>query len=150
MNWDAIGAIAELFGAAGVVLSLLYLSIQMRQSNRLAKRAATQGVLAARAEVNRFLASDPVLNELVWRGMESPDDLDENEWKRFINAFIPMIRHCEAIFLDHQEGLLRPGTWRSQESSMRRWLSMPGAQRIISQLEPDFEEAFVRHVVLER
>ena len=25
MNWDAIGAVAELFGAAGVVASLLYL-----------------------------------------------------------------------------------------------------------------------------
>lgn len=32
MNWDALGAIAELVGAAGVVATLVYLSIQIRNS----------------------------------------------------------------------------------------------------------------------
>ncbi len=32
MNWDAIGAIAELLGAVGVIGSLVYLATQIRQS----------------------------------------------------------------------------------------------------------------------
>jgi hypothetical protein len=32
MNWDAIGAVAELLGAAGVIVSLGYLAIQIRQN----------------------------------------------------------------------------------------------------------------------
>jgi hypothetical protein len=32
MNWEAIGAIAELVGAGAVVLTLIYLSIQLRQN----------------------------------------------------------------------------------------------------------------------
>jgi hypothetical protein len=32
MNWDAIGAIAELLGAIGVIASLVYLATQIRQS----------------------------------------------------------------------------------------------------------------------
>ncbi|NKC01764.1 MAG: hypothetical protein GKR90_25145 [Pseudomonadales bacterium] len=32
MNWDAIGAIAESIGAIGVITSLIYLAIQVRQS----------------------------------------------------------------------------------------------------------------------
>jgi hypothetical protein len=32
MNWDAIGAIAELLGAVGVIASLVYLATQIRQS----------------------------------------------------------------------------------------------------------------------
>ncbi len=31
MNWDAIGAIAELLGAIGVIASLIYLATQIRQ-----------------------------------------------------------------------------------------------------------------------
>ncbi len=150
MNWEAIGAIGEVLGAAGVIITLAYLAVQMRQSNRLAKRAAVQGVLASRAEMNRFIASDPVLNDLVWKGMESPDDLDEREWTRFKAVFSTAIRHYEAIFLDNQEGLLPPGVWRSQESSMKRVLSMPGAQRLLRELESDFDEAFVRHVLLDQ
>ena len=32
MNWDAIGAIAELLGAIGVIASLVYLATQIRHS----------------------------------------------------------------------------------------------------------------------
>jgi hypothetical protein len=47
MNWDAIGAIAELLGAIGVIASLVYLATQIRQSreqmveNTRALRAGT-------------------------------------------------------------------------------------------------------------
>jgi hypothetical protein len=34
MNWDAIGAIAELVGAAAVFISLLYLAVQIRDSKK--------------------------------------------------------------------------------------------------------------------
>ena len=32
MNWDAIGAIAELLGAIGVIASLVYLATQIREA----------------------------------------------------------------------------------------------------------------------
>ena len=32
MNWDAVGAIAELLGAVGVIASLVYLATQIRHS----------------------------------------------------------------------------------------------------------------------
>ena len=34
MNWDAIGAMAELAGALGVIASLIYVATQIRQSTR--------------------------------------------------------------------------------------------------------------------
>ena len=34
MNWDAIGAIGEVTGAITVVITLVYLSIQIRQITR--------------------------------------------------------------------------------------------------------------------
>ena len=150
VNWEAIGAIGEMLGAAGVIITLAYLAVQMRQSNRLAKRAAVQSLLAGRAEMNRFLASDPVLNDLVLKGTESPDELDEAEWRRFRTFVFTAIRHYEAIFLDNQDGLLPPGVWRSQQSSMERTFSMPGIQRLLRELESDFDEAFVRHVLLDQ
>lgn len=35
MNWEAIGAIAELLGAVGVSLSLVYLAVQVRHNSYL-------------------------------------------------------------------------------------------------------------------
>ena len=46
MNWDAIGAIAESLGALAVIISLIYLAAQVRQ---------TRVQLRAQAEDSRFL-----------------------------------------------------------------------------------------------
>ena len=37
MNWDAVGAFAELAGALGIVVSLVYLATQLRQNSALLK-----------------------------------------------------------------------------------------------------------------
>ena len=34
MNWDALGAIAELLGAIAVFLTLAYLTVQVRQNSK--------------------------------------------------------------------------------------------------------------------
>lgn len=38
MNWEAIGAIGELIGALAVVLTLVYLAVQVRHSKQLLER----------------------------------------------------------------------------------------------------------------
>lgn len=35
MNWEAIGAIAEVIGAVAVVASVIYLAFQVRENTRL-------------------------------------------------------------------------------------------------------------------
>jgi hypothetical protein len=35
MNWDAIGAVGEIVGALTVLITLIYLATQIRQSNRI-------------------------------------------------------------------------------------------------------------------
>ena len=48
MNWDAIGAIAELLGAIGVIASLVYLAGQIRHS----REQLEQDTRATRASSN--------------------------------------------------------------------------------------------------
>ncbi len=44
MQWDAIAAIGEIVGAAAVVVTLIYLSLQLRQSTEVVKHAVHRGV----------------------------------------------------------------------------------------------------------
>ncbi|MGI9325019.1 MAG: hypothetical protein ACR2PZ_07355 [Pseudomonadales bacterium] len=57
MNWEAIGAVGEVLGAVGVILTLVYLAAQIRQNTAMmtaqtvqASVDATQRVLLFRAE----------------------------------------------------------------------------------------------------
>ena len=83
MNWDAIGAIAETLGAAGVIASFVYLAGQIRQS-RDQMRAATAQQFQAQVTST---AQEPVRNaelaRLVRRGIENLDQLDDDERYRF-------------------------------------------------------------------
>ena len=45
MNWDAISAVSQLVGSIAVVLSVLYLAVQVHRSTRVAK-LATQDAAA--------------------------------------------------------------------------------------------------------
>jgi hypothetical protein len=61
MNWDAIGAIGELVGAAAVVGTLFYLAIQIRLSNRFAERQSRQELISSNIQFHEILVSNPEL-----------------------------------------------------------------------------------------
>jgi hypothetical protein len=43
MNWDAIGAIGESVGSIAVLITIIYLAVQVRQNNRNTKSVLQQG-----------------------------------------------------------------------------------------------------------
>ena len=70
MNWDAIGAVGEIVGAIAVVLTLIYLAVQVRHSRELleeSKKIAlgqiSQGNASFRLELQRYWAQ-PHLTEI--------------------------------------------------------------------------------------
>jgi hypothetical protein len=80
MNWEAIGAIGEIVGGAGVIVSLLYLAIQIRKDAR-ARRANTQFSgfftnLFRLFENSYFQWIDGNLDSRIWNGYQAViDDL---------------------------------------------------------------------------
>ena len=78
MNWDAIGAVAELIGAIAVIISIIYLAAQVRQT-RLQLQSQAEDNITSRA----FAAYSPVYegnNASIFRkGLESPEELNADE-----------------------------------------------------------------------
>lgn len=86
MNWDAIGAIAEVLGAVGVIASLVYLAGQVRSSGNQAKAAADQSRQAAvQSVVNKMNDSmfrpyeelyhyrqEGLVNDWIWQSIGTP------------------------------------------------------------------------------
>src|SRR2546423_2323443 len=73
MNWEAITAISQLVGSVAVVVSVLYLAVQLRSSTRVA-RVAAQGAAAA---APRHVAQPVIGNAEPGRGLRTgPQNLD--------------------------------------------------------------------------
>ena len=43
MNWDAIAAISQAFGTIAVIVTLIYIALQVRRSRQQASRSLSQG-----------------------------------------------------------------------------------------------------------
>ena len=69
MNWDAIGAIGEILGALVVLITLIYLATQIRQSNRIGVTASEAEFRMMAQAVNRSILElpegDPFLDKLL-------------------------------------------------------------------------------------
>ena len=125
MNWEAIGAIGEIVGAAGVVVTLLYLAVQVRlsrqatdvntQVNRAASAARSQD---ANSELNQLLASNAGLSELLSRALEqaSFDGMSPHEVFRLHVMMRAAVQIMEATYFRYEEGLLDPRIWMLRRS----------------------------------
>ena len=83
MNWDAVGAIAELAGALGVIASLAYLAVQIRQNSRVTGMNAGHSIANEIATFLERISLDPEFHSIWVRGLSPTEELDEIERDRF-------------------------------------------------------------------
>jgi len=74
MTFQDLGSVAELIGSIGVVVSLAYLAIQVRQNTTLLRMAATQNLVTANIDINRDIAGNKELSELIQKAMRKGFD----------------------------------------------------------------------------
>lgn len=78
LNWEAIGAIGEAIGAVVVIASVVYLALELRQSNDIARFNTTQQLQGRFNEINAILLTDQSLRELLAKN----DSLTRDEEER--------------------------------------------------------------------
>lgn len=142
MNWEAVGAVAESLGAIGVVATLIYLSKQVRENTASLRRATTHDALRSVADFNQFVAGDPALVDLFWRGTANPAELSAEEWHRFVSVASTLIRKFELLYLDHVDGTLSDDIWEAQANNIRTWMVKPGVVRWFEELGPHVHPSF--------
>jgi len=102
MNWDAIGAIAELGGAIAVVATIVYLSLQVRQGNLLAKSQARQRMVEhAQSELFAQINDPSITYAVVKEGPLSEEE--QAKLSLFLTAFM---RQREWEWFQYQDGVL--------------------------------------------
>src|SRR5436190_15631450 len=106
MNWDAISAISQLIGSVAVVLSVLYLAVQVHRSTRVAKLATQDAAATALRDVTKPLMENADL-ERIWRvGLEDLSALSAEERARFFHAAYQWLKALEAIHFHYVDGLM--------------------------------------------
>lgn len=133
VSWDAVSAIAEMVGAIGVVASLAYLAVQIRQNtqhidfNTRAIRASTfQSFSDTFGHFEDLLLVNEHLGGVWISGLNEEDDLEPVDRILFNNLAHKFFRMYEVLFLQYEAGLVEGSLFESAHRFPDQLLSRRG------------------------
>ena len=146
MNWDAIGAVSEIAGAAGVLVSLLYLAVQIRRYTNAIERESQQSFNQQQNALWSLLLSNTTLNELIKRGESTPDQLSEDEWDDFTKFAFMHMNVWESVFRNYQSQNLDHESFRAWDAGARLVSNKAGYKKFWGINRSAYNDSFVTHV----
>jgi hypothetical protein len=146
MNWDAINAVSQLISSIAVVVSVLYLAVQLRSSTRVARVAAMDVAASALRDVTKPFMENAELGR-VWRtGLENFKSLSPDDQARFFHAAHQFLKALETIHFHYVYGLLDTQLWEGWRELLRHYVATPGLEYYLSLRGSVFSQRFCKFI----
>lgn len=142
MNWDALGAIAELIGAIAVVITLVYLAVQVKQSNSAAKSSNATAVLMNSQKISQALMMDRGLRDIILRAIAGKEELSSSDKMAAYAWFHNVLKTGELAHMSVLHGELDQEYWEGWLSFYRSYYQTPGMQAYWTERKRAFTPAF--------
>ena len=107
MTLADLGALGELIGGFAVIVSLIYVGLQIRQSADASRAATAQAFAKQYSDLNQMIA-DPVLSEIFVRGLDGTHSLSIAERASFMSILSSITRTLESFYFQENKGDLDP------------------------------------------
>jgi hypothetical protein len=127
VNWEAVGALAELGGALGIIVTLAYLAVQLRQNSALLSASVSNATREASNEVASLLASDREALRVFWSGLEDRNALESLDQQQFdailtmwFEAMVQSYHHADRATLDRFN-------WGLTQLGVKQWWNIYAA-----------------------
>ncbi|MEM7540169.1 MAG: hypothetical protein AAF384_01150 [Pseudomonadota bacterium] len=111
---ELISLLSETVGAVAVVVSLLYLAVQIRENSRFARASIYQSTTEMMSSFVKLLGERADLNELYFAGLTQPEQLTDAQRRQFNSLFAYSLAAQENLFIQHKYGY-------TPDLSQERW-----------------------------
>lgn len=128
MNWEAIAAVSEVAGAVGVIISLVYLAVQIRHNTQEVRAASFNAVTDSFNQWNLLIAQDAYVAGLFQRGAGDLGRLEASEEVRFALLMLALFRIHESIYFQSNRGTMERDLRDAENRSVKTLLEMPGVR----------------------
>ena len=145
MTLDQLGNVGELIGAIAVVVSLVYLAIQVRQNTAAVHSSTHQGMLGEVHQVLASLTEGHQVAELFVKANEDFDALSEPDRVRFHALIGRFLNIYETAYYSYRRSNLEPELWRAWETGLVFWVSGPAVQRYWERWKAGYLPEFRQH-----
>ena len=146
MNWDAVGAMGEIIGAGAVVISVVYLAVQIRKQTQDARLQATQELSAQGQHALDLLITNPEMVPVYAKAVQDYNSLpnDDRLWAAIL--FQRIFRVVEQQLLHIDDFNADQDYIDSFQRSFFEALTFPGVQQWWETSNNLFSERFQAYV----
>lgn len=144
-DWGALG---ELIGGVAIIVSLVYVGLQIKQSTAAA-RAATSQAFSAQYSEQMFHISRGDNRDVFWRGLTGLQNLQGSEIVAFMCILGSIVRMWESFYLQMQEGTFEPRIFESWMTQLTDLFGQPGVQEYWAMRAHQFTPEFVEFLEVE-
>lgn len=128
MTLEQYAYLGEAVAAVAVVISLVYLALQIRQNTRAVRTSNFHGITDSFNQINNTIANDESLARIFRFGMTSFGELSEDEKVRFGFMFLSAFRTMETLYYQSTQGVAEKELWRVEQNTIKALLNGPGAR----------------------
>lgn len=125
MSWEAASAIAEWIGVILIIISLVYVALQIRQNTETISAATELETGRMWSEFHARVATSPDLADIWDKGLTGPDTLSPGEKRRFIWFVAEYCFVVENLYRQRKLGFLSIETWSQHEATIAGLLLNP-------------------------
>lgn len=132
MTLEQLANIGEALGGVAVLVSLIYLIIELRRSTRTARSSNAWNSTVALAELCEVIADNPQLSELTMRCHSpdtNPEDLTQAEFAQWFFVCRSVFYKYEAQWFLWAEGSLSDEMWQNRRRWAKAFISLPVPRR---------------------
>lgn len=147
---EQFASIGEIIGGIGVVVSLVYLAIQIRSNTEAERTSTYQSIVSDFGALNNSMASSPELSYMFAQGMEDYHQLKPDEQARVSQMFFQCFHYFENMFYQYRKGYLDEEVWAGWRRLMLTYHSRPGFQTWWKYRRDVYSEPFAHFLETEK
>jgi len=124
MDIQTLGNLGEFIGSLAVLVTLIYLSIQTRQTVTHARQSSHSDILTRRQELMILLMERDLIE--VWSKGCSRQQMDSIDAQRFTSFAVSFLSHVQDTYIQFKAGLVDEDVWEAERALMAVSFSQPG------------------------
>ncbi|MBL4621453.1 MAG: hypothetical protein JKY89_03565 [Immundisolibacteraceae bacterium] len=124
---ETLGSLGSFIGGFGVIISVVYLAIQIRQNTKSLSSAAYQQIVTSISDWSRAVAMDPEAVRIVSSGINDDGLLTPAELAQFDLLMVSLLRNYENVHFQYLSGALPESSWHGWSSRILGTLNNPGS-----------------------
>jgi hypothetical protein len=140
MSLNNLANLAQIIAAIGVVVSLIYLAVQIRGNTKVVSAQARHAISEFVLRISIFQAEHADR----FARIESGSELTEGDRRFQYWSHAQFLLHAETYFHHHQLGLMPDEHWHGYEKFLSRYVRSPGFKETWEDIGPGFSEDFAK------